>query len=498
MLLDANELSAGATLQADVCIAGAGAAGITLALTLRDAGVDVILLESGGLESEPDTQALYEGTMSGIDTWELDKKRWRLFGGSTSRWAGWCRPLEREDFERRSYVAGSGWPITFDDLVPFYERAHARVQLADFLWDTSRLQELSGRPLIESPGGRLRTTVFQYSPPTRFGELYRSDISESENIRGYLHANVVNVVLASNGGEVSRVECATLDGVAFHVEARAYVLAMGGIENVRLMLASNTQFEEGIANSSGAVGRFFMEHPHYNGVCSWVLSRPSDFSFYERHEVALPEGDGTKKLDVRGLLALTPETLAEEGLPSVAASLVEAAVDSGQTGDIDAEQVRSLVRDRDEALVYQLNVHAEQTPRSESRVTLRASDRDSLGMPRVDLNWQVHPDDERDMRRALQILSSELSAAGLGRVWTPTDGERLTWTTLPGGHHMGTARMSEDPELGVVDANCRCHDVENLYIAGSAVFTTAGYANPTLTIVALAERLASHLVEVLA
>ena len=491
MLLDANDLPTDETLTADVCIAGAGAAGITLALALKEAGLEVILLESGDFEDDANTQALYRGTMSGIDTWQLDDHRWRLFGGSTSRWAGWCRPMHPFDFEPRSYIEKSGWPITYDELVPFYERAHERVELADFIYDVETIQAASGRPMLTSPGGRLRTEVYQYSPPTRFGQKYRPDLDEAENVRVYLHANVRNIELASSHEQVRRFECVTLLGTRFNVEARAFVLAMGGVENARVLLASNTQLPDGVANSSGNVGCYFMEHPHYTGVSIWVLSRPTDLSFYERHDIELPSG----RARVQAMLALDPDVLESEGLIDFSASVREAAIAPGDTGPIDAEQVRSLIRDREEERVFQLNVRAEQRPFRASRITLRSGDLDSLGMPRVDLKWQLHPEDTRSMRRALELVGAELAAAGLGRVWTSTEGDELSWVTNPGGHHMGTARMSDDPDEGVVDRDCRCHDVENLYIAGSAVFTTGAAPNPTLTVVALAERLARHLRE---
>ena len=491
MLLDANDLTSGETLTADICIAGAGAAGITLALALRDAGLDVILLESGALEDDANTQALYRGTMTGIDTWQLDDHRWRLFGGSTSRWAGWCRPMHPFDFERRPYIEKSGWPISYADLEPYYPLAHERVELADFIYDVDTIQAASGRPALESPGGRLRTEIYQYSPPTRFGLKYRPDLEAAENVRVYLHANVRNIDLGSSHDEVRRFECVTLQGIRFNVEARAFVLALGGIENPRLLLASNTQVPAGVANSSDAVGRYFMEHPHYLGVCIWVMARPTDLSFYEFHDIDLPNG----RVRVRAMLALAPELLESEGLIDFSASIAETVVEPGDTGPIDAEQVRSLLRDREEERVYLLNVRTEQRPFRDSRITLRSGDVDSLGMPRVELNWQLHPDDTRNMRRAMEFVGAELAAAGHGRLWTSTKDDELSWVTNPGGHHMGTVRMSSDPEEGVVDANCRCHDVENLYIAGSAVFTTGAAPNPTLTIVALAERLAQHLSE---
>lgn len=494
MLLDANDLRTGETLTADVCIAGAGAAGITLALALRDAGLDVIVLESGGFEVDVNTQGLYRGTMSGIDSWQLDDQRWRLFGGSTSRWEGACRPMHPYDFERRPHIEKSGWPITYDDLVPFYQLAQGRVELADFIYDPETIQAASGRPVLQSPGGRLRTEIYQYSPPTRFGERYRADLEAAENVRVVLHANVRNLELGSSHDQLRRCECATLEGIRFSVEARAFVLALGGVENPRLLLASNKQLPQGVANSNGNVGCYFMEHPHYLGASTWVVTRPTDLSFYERHEVELPGG----RAWVQAVLALEPEVLEGEGLLDFSVSLSQAAVAPGSTGPIDSERVRSLLRGREEESVYLLSIRAEQSPFRDSRITLNPDDLDALSMPRVDLNWQVHPDNERGMRRAMEIIGAELAATGLGRVWTPTEGDRLSWTTSPGGHHMGTLRMSDAPEDGVVDANCRCHDVANLYIAGSAVFTTGAAPTPTLTIVALAERLAQHLAQELA
>lgn len=494
MLRDANDLSSGQTLEADVCIAGAGAAGITLALALRDSGLSVILLESGGFDEEDDTQALYRGTMSGLRTWQLDSRRERQLGGSTVRWAGWCRPMHSFDFIERSYIPHSGWPITLDDLTPFYEKAHRWVQLADYVWDTDELQAISGRPLIEGPGGRLRTEVYQYSPPTRFGTVYRRALDEAEDVIVYLHANLRNLDLEDNLEALQRIECTTLDGLEFDVRARAYVLALGGIENARVLLASNSQVPEGVANSSDAVGRYFMEHPHYNGVGTWLVSRPPDVSFYERHSVDLPSGS----VRIQAMLALTPEVLDSEGLLDFTASLKEAAVGPGETGDLDLDQVRSLLREQEGEQIYQLHVRAEQTPLEDSRITLRQGDRDALGMPRVDLKWKVADDDRRSIRRGMDLVGAELAAAGLGRLWTSSKGDQLSWTTLGGGHHMGTTRMSESPRDGVVDADCRCHDVDNLYIAGSSVFRTGASPNPTLTIVALAERLAAHLLEELA
>jgi choline dehydrogenase-like flavoprotein len=484
MIDDARTLDDGAVLGADLCIVGAGAAGITLALRLIDSGLSVLVLESGGYDIEPDTQALYEGRMSGIDTWSLDKHRWRLFGGSTARWAGWCRPLNPDDFAVRDFIPMSGWPISFDDLVEPYRRAHERVEIGAFDYDVERATV--GSPLLPSPSGRLETRIFRYSPPTRFGTRYRAALRDAENVQVYLHANAVELQVDGSGQRVQRLAGRVLDGPSFTVEAARYVLAMGGLENARLLLASRSRREEGVANSSGLVGRCFMEHPHLYGGAIWLAGGDPLVDFYKQH--VGPDG-----VPIRGVLALTREVRESEGLLDVTLSIDGSGLDDAETGDVPPSDVAALVH-RD-PLLWKLTLRAEQAPWTESRVTL-TDDTDALGMPRLALHWAVHPDDLRSYRKTVSILGRELARAGLGRTWSPRDDDGLfDWKLDPGGHHMGTTRMSADPAEGVVDRDCRCHDVENLYIAGSSVFTTGGSANPTLTVIALAERLADHLLE---
>jgi choline dehydrogenase-like flavoprotein len=271
---------------------------------------------------------------------------------------------------------------------------------------------------------------------------------------------------------------------------------MGALENARILLASNSQIEEGVANSCDCVGRYFMEHPHYYSSMGWLLNGEPDWSFYQRHLSDVPIGETPHPVDVLGVFGLSAETRAREGLPSLTAQVVPTAIDVAETGSLTPGMVQALLRaEADGQSMVRLTVRVEQSPDPESRITLRESDLDALGMPRIDLHWQIRPEDDRALRRAMEIFGAEAARAGLGRLWTPTDGGGFSWTAQPGGHHMGTTRMTTDASRGVVDGNCRAHDVENLYLAGSSVFTTGGSANPTLTIVALAERLADHLAE---
>jgi choline dehydrogenase-like flavoprotein len=270
---------------------------------------------------------------------------------------------------------------------------------------------------------------------------------------------------------------------------------MGGLENVRLLLASSKQLEAGVANSSGLVGAYFMEHPHLYGSSVWVEPGLVDLRFYEQHVATLetPETE-PRQVAVLGVLGLSDDVRAAEGLPHLTVSMDLAGPTELATGPISAETIHVLNRRPGGGpRLLKMTVRAEQTPTHESAVTL-TDERDALGMRRLDVHWAVSDADLRAYARAMDLLGAELASAGLGRIWTPVDASgRFSHRISPGGHHMGTVRMHADPTRGVVDGDCRAHDLSNLYIAGSAVFTTGGAANPTLTAVALAERLASHL-----
>ncbi|MEM7448863.1 MAG: FAD-dependent monooxygenase [Myxococcota bacterium] len=227
MLIDSHGLQDEATLEADVCIVGAGAAGITLARELEGSGKSVLLLEGGALEERSKQQDLYRGDMLGIRSFELHRVRMRIFGGTTHHWAGWTMPLLAEDFDERSYIPNSGWPLTRSDLDPFYERAAAMVEIGNHSWDTAALAGEKGFPLLTSPTGRMTTRHYKYSPPTRFGSRYRDDISDSLNVTAYYSASLTEVVLNPAFTEVDHLEFTVLGGPSFRVSAAQYVLATG-------------------------------------------------------------------------------------------------------------------------------------------------------------------------------------------------------------------------------------------------------------------------------
>jgi choline dehydrogenase-like flavoprotein len=494
MLIDGRTLAQGATLEADVCIAGAGAAGMTIALDLIGSGLSVVLLESGGVERDEATQALSDGRMTGIDTWNLRRMRIRALGGTTGHWNGWCRPLMAQDFERRDYIPDSGWPVKYAELVPWFRKACRTLDIGEFEWDAADRSARTAKPLLPV-SSNVEQRYYQFSPPTRFGRVYGPVLERAEDVRVVTFANLVDIRLGQTRAEVESVTCRTLEGTTFHVQAGRYVLALGGVENARVLLASRSQQREGVANGHDVVGRYFMEHPHYYGSIGVVCAAALDLAFYKRGDSDWTRPDGTP-VQMLGALGLSAAVSRREKLLNFSATFLTTPRELSPKTESDALPAATaqtlLTRGQSGFATAQLTVRAEQSPLRDSRITL-TDELDAVGMPRVALDWRIAPEDDVQMRRALVVLARELGAAGLARLWVPGDTTRFVWRQDPGGHHMGATRMGRDPAVSVVDATSRTHEVRNLYITGGSVFTTGGDSNPTLTIVALAHRLADTL-----
>ena len=517
MIESLRDHAEGAVLEADVCILGAGAAGIAIARELRRTPLRVILAESGGLVGDVETQALYRAEVSGFD-YVPEATRMRFFGGSTNCWTGFCTPLDRHEFDARDWVPHSGWPFGREALGPYYERAQPLLELGRFDYDSADL----GLQSFEA--AKLRNTLWRHSPPTRFGERYRAELEAAPRLRVLLHANASELVPSEAGTRVGEVRVRTLEGRSARLRARRFVLATGGIENPRLLLMSRGADPRGLGNPHDLVGRYFMEHvvTHAGFV---VPSAPP--AWMDRYKaLVLPDGRAGS-----GAPGPSPEAQERHRILNAVATFVPGQVDldagylalgrirrafaDGELPDdfarevcrvlvdIDdvAEGIRANLRDehytafRADATSRAVNVHVEQAPDPESRVTL-SEERDALGLPRARLAWRLGERERETIRTSNRLLGEELGRLGLGRLrqddWLRDPAAEWPIVTVK-CHHMGTTRMADDPRRGVVDADGRVHGVGNLYVAGSSVFPTSGYANPTLTLVALALRLADHL-----
>jgi choline dehydrogenase-like flavoprotein len=471
VLSDARGVANGSSLDADVCLVGAGAAGITIARQLRESGLQVVLLESGGFEPDEGTQALYRGDNKGHEYFSLDVSRLRYFGGTTNHWNGWCRPLDAIDLEERPEIPGSGWPVRHGELAPWYDVAAELVQLQDFSIDASGREPDSRLPLDSS---HVASQLYWYSAPTRFGEVYRRDLVAADNIALYLHANVVDISPSAR----PTVAVRTLSGRSFRVTSSVLVLCCGGIENARLLLSGRGG--RGIGGRS--VGRYFMEHPHVP-----VGTAVVDTEWAQSATYAASEDQAT-----RGALVVADSVVRDRGLLRCSLTLDEFSGEHAKRAD----EVQSVVMSTDGRATQTVTVYAraEQSPDPDSRVALGRK-RDRFGVPRPVLFWRLNDRDLHSIDASVEVVAQALGAAGVGRVRV-NPGYRKTITG--GQHHMGTTRMGADPATSVVDRDGLVHGTDALYVAGSSVFPTVGFANPTLTICALAARLADHLESTLA
>lgn len=533
MLIDALTLPADTLIEKDICIIGAGAAGITLARELAHQPFQVCLLESGGLDFEADTQSLYKGENLGVSYFPIKESRARYLGGSTNLWGGWSRPLDDIDFSDRPWMPHSGWCFTKADLVPYYKRAQQACKLGPFKYDLASWQEaLSQVQHQELPvlPDDLETYIWQIipSPYLRFGEVYRAEIEQARNITTYLHANAVEIEANETAQTVKRLRVASLDGKQFWIAAKVFILAVGGIENPRLLLASNKVQNTGLGNQYNLVGRYFMEHPYLMAGKAMLSNAASFFTrinfrvddIYMATGVGLSEAVQEREQVLnfslrflpieeewveafRRLKKLRNPRQGHDAFPTITEGFngreASAIADMGKVithlDHLAAKAYQKLFKSCTTEKSHFCDIHliGEQAPNPDSRVLL-SRERDRLGINCVQLDWRLSPIDKYTMQRSSQLIAAEFERAGLGKLqvdFTTTD---ETWRSLKGSyHHIGTTRMHHNPKHGVVNEHCQVHGISNLYIAGSSVFPTSGLSNPTLTIVALAIRLADHI-----
>ncbi|MEO0317257.1 MAG: hypothetical protein RL404_934 [Pseudomonadota bacterium] len=533
MFIDTRQVNDGRALVVTACIIGGGVAGLTIAREFEGHGIDTCVLESGGFEPDDATRDLCRGEATGMPYEFSDGCRARFLGGSSNCWGGWSRPLDPWDFECRDWVPHSGWPFGLEHLLPYYERAHAVLQLGPSNFDPAFWEQAIARDdvrRIPLASGRVRDTVSQFSPPVRFGRHYRKALQRASHVRIFLHANVTALLPDRSCTRISQVRVQTLDGKSMTVAARLFVLATGGIENARLLLASNQQAGCGIGNWHDLVGRYFMDHPRMQAgsvrfSAGWSRNKLYDIKYNYLSHAVKAHGQ-----HIAAQLALTPEAMASErvlnarlcfssefpGEGSAAAKSLfrckQALLHKEQPGWYWRDEVRTMLGDPVNTFLYgftrlchprflirgvSFQVIVEPAPNPDSRVTLSATKRDALGLPRVEVDWRIDPLSRHTADRTLALVAQELQMAGVAEVDTGpsmfAEGWPETWEREGTWHHMGTTRMHADERRGVVNADCRVHGMSNFYIAGSSVFPTAGANFPTITITALALRLADHL-----
>lgn len=518
MIVDLNATNGNPVFGCDLCIVGTGAAGLAIATEMLASHFKIVLLESGGMELEPPTQALYDAEISGLRHTGTTEGRFRTCGGSTTRWGGQALPLMPSDFERRDWVSHSGWPIAFDELISYYSRA-CRFLLTDQMnFDSDLFLHLRTCPPTMN-SQRVWYHFSKWSPKPNVREIYLPQIAGSDRCTLVLHANVTDIDLEQNLDRVKTIKVRSLAGMAASVQARAFVLCAGGIETARLLLANNRQQVNGIGNQHDLVGRFFQDHP--NAMVGWLKSpnpakvqryfnvfhkrglkysvRLTATSQWQREHRTLNASMGVIFVQENAVLQELKDSYLAMRNRQINRTVLRKSLHAASHPTAAVAPIwHYLVKGRSFApgAKFQICLTCEQEPNPESRVLL-ADKTDALGVRQANVRWQLTDLTRYSMQEFAKVLCEEFRNSGFGEIaldpWvsdiSPTWVEHINDQF----HHMGTARMHDLPHQGVVNRDCRVHGISNFFVGGSAVFPTSSHSNPTLTIIALCLRLSDLL-----
>ncbi|BDA75470.1 GMC oxidoreductase [Rivularia sp. IAM M-261] len=494
-ILDMGELT---KLRGQVIVIGSGIAGAEVATFLARHGRGVILLESGRDKFDPSIQALNDVIFVGKRHRELNPdsyyhrylppelrgvSRVRQFGGTSNVWTGKWKYLQPSDFEVRPWVAYSGWPIPFADLLEHYRSAAKDYGFGDLEAEAMRSEIVALRSKIAAGGLKL-TSFYWEETPTRTAIRFGDEMRRSKNLQVLLGATATELILDESCRRVTAVMCRSMEGRELVVEGETVILAMGGFETPRLLLSSNRQIPAGIGNEHDLVGRFYTDHPKhhtgklYPGHLARQFAHELQYGPKPRFCVCFALDDQTQQEHelLEHVLYLQPiyERFAERLWRKI--------------------QGRPACRDGNGRIAsYRVKFVTEQAPQLSSRIKL-GTEYDVLGQRKIELDWCFTDHDRRSMAKTLELLTQRFAKIGIGTFDFGDDPPSLE-TMTDAAHQMGTTRMANRPSEGVTDTNCRVFGTENLYVAGSAVFPTGPSYSPTFTILALARRLGQHLLQ---
>lgn len=539
MLIDFNQ-HPDTGLNCDVCIVGGGAAGAVLFDILSRTKLKVILLESGGLTPDSETQKLNEGfqRLNGqqpkTEFTDLVWYRLRGLGGTTSIWGGGCKPFQKVDFSTRSWVKDSGWPIDLAELQPFYSEAKRYVEITSDVFDERLWSVLEMQPpyninfdeistIFSIKSGFLADDGYlKWSGPVNFKKfLANPDSEKSANLVLY---NATLTDLKSTAGVIQYGEVINPRLQKGRIQAKIYVLAAGGWENPRILLNANRG--AGIGNETDCVGRYYLGHPFgwpADLICPSKTAATKLFWKFQYYKIGRNRGqphfafkEATQRrhqLLSTGIWLLgdydkdsavykamhVQEQLRSGGLASTDISLSDAIVLLMELDDVLVNAFRKLtnrgVRTRMMEKIPLLYIQ-EGTPKRDSRIYL-SKEKDKFGLKKLVLDWHFDEQEIQNMYKVLKLFAANARNFGWGRIQLRMEADVNSSNPTRGlhdaAHPSGATRMSDDLKRGVVDRNLRVHTVKNLYVCGSSVFPTNSYVSPTFTIAALAVRLAEHL-----
>lgn len=472
MIYDLNILNENSTLKNnfDICIVGAGAAGITIANKLGKNGLKIALCEAGSEEYTEESQDNYKGEITGDHYFDLDIARLRYLGGTTNHWNGWCRSFEPVDFDRGYLGNEYKWPISYNELFKFRKEACDILEIAnDFDFN-------------KTENNYVKKIKFQFSPPVRFKDKYQFDLKKSSNISLLLNANLEDI--SGDHNTINYAYFKSYTNKKIKIKASRFIFAMGGIENSRFLLWFAKKYQTKYFDDNTPIGKYWMEHPHFNLGSALVEKSVTNHPYYsltantQKQAKILNCGfrinkitsSNTTKGMIKELLCVAPR------VGQKIAELASKNIVCGATFFAAWEQSANI----------------------SNTITL-SNKKDKFGIPRVKLKWQKNSFDRENIKKSVSIFNSWLLEKNLGRIqlnkWILKDLDYPINDELGGYHHMGGTRMSSNSKLGVVDKNCKVYGSKNLYMAGSSIFTTGGHNNPTLPIVQFSLRLSEHLLK---
>jgi choline dehydrogenase-like flavoprotein len=498
MITDILELGEQTKLRGQVVVLGSGIAGAEVATHLARHGREVVLVESGRDRFEPSIQALNDVIFLGKRHRDLDPdsyyhrylppelrgvSRVRQFGGTSNVWTGKWKYLQPIDFEGRPWVANSGWPIRFEDVLEHYRSAAKDYGFGDLEAEATRPEITALRTRLAADGLKM-TSFYWEKSPTRTAIRFGDEMRRSENLRVVLGATATELRLDDSCQRVTAVVCRSLEGRELTVEGDTIIIATGALEAARLLLASDRQLPHGIGNAHNLVGRFYTDHPkHHTGSL-----RPGPLTRQYANELQY----GPKP---RFCICFALDDKTQE-----AHQLLEHVLYLKPIYEQPADRLWRILRfhpicqDGNGAIAsYRVKFVTEQVPHKNSYLKL-GTELDALGQRKLEVDWCFTDHDRRSMTKTLDLLTQRFAEVGLGTFDFGNDPPTLENMT-DAAHQMGTTRMASRPEEGVVDTNCRVFGTENLYVASSAVFPTGPSYSPTFTILALARRLGQHLLQ---
>ncbi|MGI8584565.1 MAG: GMC oxidoreductase [Chitinophagaceae bacterium] len=548
MIISPRNLINDQIVEADFCIAGGGPAAISLALNLPKTS-KIVLIAGGGWSETSANQDLNRGIIVPPGSHEpLEENRRRQFGGASAVWGGRCVPLDSMDFKKRFWIDDSGWPITYEDMFPYYEQAAMLCQIGSFEFCANRVFPNKQKEIIEGFDSDefVSNCLERWSPPIHFAKTYRNELENSTNIHILLDAQVLAWEMLADCDKITNAKVA-VGKFTINIQAKHFLLATGAIENSRLLLTSaNNYCTKGIGNEYDNVGRYYMAHLSGTYAELNLLDRKNVVFDFERDKQNvfcrrrwwIPEKiqESAKLLNTifflhhpnslnghrdalfssvyvaKALLLLAKQrsksALISEAkrLPDIKEHLINIAKNGlPQTPRLIQLGIQRLAKRRLPYILpsksnkyWGLYFQTEQVPNRESRICLSKFHKDDLGIPRVEMKLAFKDIDTESVVHAHNLFVKNFLQKKFGEIVYSEDGLRQYLknkinTFNSGAHHIGGTRMSDDPKKGVVDKNSKVYGVSNLFIAGSSVFPTGGHANPTLTIVAQALRLANHL-----